>query len=138
MTPEELSSVGGRDCEASFLRNRTIPPQLLFRARELRKSQTSAEQILWECLRSRGLCNAKFRRQHNINRFIADFYCHAAALVIEVDGKIHDERKDIDAVRDRFFQSQGLTVLRFTNDEIFDGLGAVLQQIAHHVAAAPQ
>ena len=130
MTLEELSSVGGRD--------RTIPPQLLFRARELRKSQTSAEKILWECLRSRRLYNAKFRRQHNINRFIADFYCHAAALVIEVDGKIHEERKEADAVRDRFFQSQGLTVLRFTNDEVFDGLEVVLQQIAHHVAAAPQ
>ena len=67
---EDLSRLAG--C------HRRIPEQLLYRARELRQQQPPAEQILWSCLRGRRLSGAKFRRQHNIGRFIADFYCHEA------------------------------------------------------------
>ena len=63
---------------------RSIPQALLERARELRKQQTPTEEILWECLRDRRFLNVKFRRQHNIGQFIADFYCHTARLVIEL------------------------------------------------------
>ena len=69
--------------------DRSISQVLLERARELRKQQTPTEEILWECLRDRRLLNTKFRRQHNIGQFIADFYCHPARLVIELDGEIH-------------------------------------------------
>lgn len=110
--------------------NRQIPRELLQRARELRKQQTSAEAFLWECLRDRRLLKAKFRRQHNIGQYIVDFYCHAALLAIEVDGAVHDSQQVRDADRDEWIQSQGLTVLRFRNDEVFDELEKVLRAIA--------
>ncbi len=119
---EELSGVIGR--------MREIPRELLERARELRKRQTAAEVVLWECLRAKRLMGAKFRRQHNIGRFIADFYCHEARLVVEADGKIHDSQIEQDADRNEWMESQGLTVLRFTNDQIMDDLEVVLSSIA--------
>ncbi|NJK51258.1 endonuclease domain-containing protein [Candidatus Gracilibacteria bacterium] len=110
--------------------NRQIPRELLGRARELRKQQTSAEAILWECLRDRRFFKAKFRRQHNIGQYIVDFYCHAGLLAIEVDGAVHDAQQVKDADRDEWMQSHGLTVLRFRNDEVFDELEKVLGAIA--------
>jgi len=110
--------------------NRQISRELLGRARELRQKQTSAEEILWECLRDRRLLNAKFRRQHNIGQYIVDFYCHAALLAIEVDGSVHDTQQVKDADRDEWMQSHGLTVLRFRNDKVFDEIEKVLSAIA--------
>jgi very-short-patch-repair endonuclease len=110
---------------------------LLQRARELRQQQTSAEQILWECLRDRRFLNVKFRRQHNIGQFIADFYCNAARLVIELDGKIHDSRKVEDLDRDQWMQANQLTVLRFTNDEVDENLTEVLEKVAQIVEPSP-
>ena len=60
--------------------------------RELRQSATNAEKILWEYLRNRKLEGLKFRRQHPIDKFIADFYCHEKKLVVELDGAVHDEK----------------------------------------------
>ncbi|MBW4622611.1 MAG: DUF559 domain-containing protein [Cyanosarcina radialis HA8281-LM2] len=108
---------------------RQIPREILQRARELRKQQTSAEELLWECLRDRRFLKAKFRRQHNIGKYIADFYCHAALLAIEVDGAVHDSQLVGDADRDEWMQSHGLKVLRFRNDEVFDELEQVLGAI---------
>jgi very-short-patch-repair endonuclease len=109
----------------------------LQRAQELRKQQTPTEQILWECLRDRRFLNAKFRRQHNIGQFIADFYCHAARLVIELDGEIHNHQKFEDANRDEWMQAHGLTVLRFGNGEVLDNLGEVLGVIAEVLEPSP-
>jgi very-short-patch-repair endonuclease len=111
-------------------RYRQIPSALLQRAKELRQQQTPAEQLLWECLRDHQLLNKKFRRQHNLDRFIADFYCHEAKLVIELDGKIHETQVDQDANRDEWMRSQGLTVLRFTNEAVFNSPDQVLEAIA--------
>jgi very-short-patch-repair endonuclease len=66
------------------------------------------------------LLNAKFRRQHNLSQYIADFYCHAARLVIELDGGIHKLRQVEDADRDQWMQANGFTVLRFWNDEVME------------------
>jgi very-short-patch-repair endonuclease len=110
--------------------NRHIPEALLQRARELRQQQTPAEKLLWQCLRNRQLLNAKFRRQHNIGRYIADFYCHEARLVIELDGSIHQTRKTEDSIRDDWMQKNGFTVLRFTNQEVFNETERVLYAIA--------
>ncbi len=118
----ELSRIAG--CR------RQISWELLQRARELRQGQTSAEEVLWEYLRDRRLLNAKFRRQHNIGRYIADFYCHAIRLVVEVDGEIHNLRQVEDAARDALMREQGLTVRRFTNDEVLNHLERVLSTIA--------
>lgn len=115
-------------------RNRNVPETLLNRARELRAQQTPAEAILWECLRDRQLNNAKFRRQHNINSIIADFYCHSARLIIEIDGGIHATSRIEDQNRDRWSIDHGFTVLRFTNDQIFEALETVLTTIANTVS----
>jgi very-short-patch-repair endonuclease len=110
--------------------NRRIPEVLLQRARELRQQQTPAEKLLWQCLRNRQLLNAKFRRQHNISRYIADFYCHEALLVIELDGSIHKIQKIKDSIRNDWMQKNGFTVLRFTNLEVFNETEGVLYAIA--------
>ncbi|MCL1493827.1 MAG: DUF559 domain-containing protein [Pseudanabaena sp. Salubria-1] len=101
-------------------RERQIPQVLLQRARELRQKQTSAEKVLWECLRDRRLFEAKFRRQHNIGQYIADFYCHEAKLVIELDGDIHQNQQERDSDRDQWMQSHGFNVIRFSNQAILD------------------
>ena len=117
---------------------REIPQALLQRARELRQLQTSAEKILWECLRANRLNGAKFRRQHNIGQYIADFYCSAAKLVVELDGEIHQTQQERDGDRDAWMQANGLTVLRFNNTEITENLEQTLQAIADHLPSPPQ
>lgn len=71
--------------------------------KELRQSETTAEKILWKCLRGRKFHGLKFRRQHPLHKYIADFYCHEKKLVIELDGEIHsgeiNENYDRDEVR---------------------------------------
>jgi len=114
-------------------RGEGIPTVLLKRARELRQNQTSTEKIMWECLRDRRFCNAKFRRQHNIGQYIADFYCHEAKLVVEVDGEIHQTQQERDRDRNLWMQSNGLTVLRFSNQAIFNNLEETLQTISSYL-----
>jgi len=77
-----------------------IYPQKALRARELRQSMTEAEKLLWQHLRVNRLNGWHFRRQQLIAGFIVDFYCHAAGLVVEVDGSVHDNQIDIDLERD--------------------------------------
>ena len=92
---------------------------LFGRASSLRKQQTYAEEILWNYLRTKPLC-FKFRRQHPFSIYILDFYCHQLKLAIEVDGSIHnlDEVNQNDMVRQKQLEQEGLTFLRFSNDEI--------------------
>ncbi len=116
---------------------RHIPEVLLERARELRRIQTPAESILWECLRDRRLWDTKFRRQHNIGRYIVDFYCHQHRLVIEVDGEIHQYQQTEDEIRENWLRSQGFRVIRFTNDEVFHNLSAVLEEVALTLNPSP-
>ncbi|MBD2435855.1 endonuclease domain-containing protein [Nostoc sp. FACHB-110] len=111
-------------------KNRQIPDVLLERARELRKQQTPAEKILWECLKNRRLLNKKFRRQHNIDRYIVDFYCHEKLLIIEVDGSIHANQQTEDYIRENWLRSHDFTVIRFSNEQIFNDIELVLHTIA--------
>ena len=93
---------------------------LLFeRASELRKQQTFAEEILWNYLRTKPF-GFKFRRQHPFSVYILDFYCHQLKLAIEVDGSIHnlDEVKENDEIRQKQLEQEGLTFLRFSNNDI--------------------
>jgi adenine-specific DNA methylase/very-short-patch-repair endonuclease len=117
---------------------RRIPEALLQRARELRRQQTPTESILWECLRDRRLLSAKFRRQHNIGQYIADFYCHDARLVIELDGAVHQTQQDRDIDRDEWMQANGFRVLRFTNPEVEENLEIVLEAIAANLPSPSQ
>ena len=92
---------------------------------------TPAEQKLWSLLRRRQTIGVKFRRQHPVSRYIVDFFCHEANLVIEVDGGYHDhpEQKSSDQGRQKELESMGLTVIRFRNKEIEADLEWVLNTI---------
>ena len=92
-----------------------------------------AEDRLWQQLRNRRLCDAKFRRQYTIDRFIVDFFCSKAKLIVEVDGTIHDYTQEEDAVRQEFLEAQGLHVMRFTNAAVMKEMGTVLSRIAEAV-----
>ena len=91
-------------------------------AKFLRNSMTEAENKLWNELRDRRLDGYKFRRQHPIKRFIADFYCHEARLVVEIDGEIHngDCNKEYDEGRTYELTEYNIRVIRFTNWEILN------------------
>src|SRR5271169_935804 len=95
----------------------------------LRKQPTKAEDILWRSLRGSRFHGAKFRRQVPFDRFVVDFYCHAAKLVVELDGKQHEWFADYDASRTEVMESRGVRVLRFTNAEVCDDLDSVLGRI---------
>ena len=99
-------------------------------AAELRKSMTDAEKILWSILRKNQM-GFKFRRQHPIHRFIADFYCHALMLVIEIDGSFHDisNQKVYDIGRSDELQEFGIQVIRFRNEDILENPLSVIYDI---------
>lgn len=99
------------------------------RAKELRRNMTETERKLWQCLRANRLNGWHFRSQQIIGGFFADFYCHAAALVIETDGEIHLSQQEYDRERSRLIREYGIEVIRFTNEEIEDNLPQVLQKI---------
>ena len=100
-------------------------------ARMLRKQMTYAESLLWQRLRKKSLDGFRFRRQHPIGPYIADFFCNEAALVVEVDGGIHQEQDQTekDRRRDIALKQHRLAVLRFTNREIETDIESVLDQI---------
>ncbi len=97
--------------------------------REKRHQPTLAENMLWQRLRRHQVAGCQFRRQHAIDRFIVDFYCATAYLVIEVDGPIHDYTPEEDAARQECLESLGLRVIRFTNEQVVGELDEVLECI---------
>jgi adenine-specific DNA-methyltransferase len=107
----------------------------LERARELRRRLTPAEALLWRRLRGRQLGRSKFRRQHPVGPYFADFLCPACRVVVETDGESHlgDARRD--RKRDEFLRSEGFVVLRFWNTQVFDETDAVLEAIYAACAA---
>lgn len=114
-------------------------PKLIKLARELRQTQTEAEKLLWQLLRNRQIANAKFRRQHPINHYIADFYCNEHKLVIELDGSQHhtDEGKQKDSIRTEQLNKLGIRVIRFDNRQILTETEAVLEVIFDAVCPHP-
>jgi very-short-patch-repair endonuclease len=103
------------------------------RAKQLRKNMTPEEALLWQELRANKLAGWHFRRQQVIDGFIVDFYCHAASLIVEVDGGIHETQKERDAERDAHLTSRGFRIVRVTNDEVQHNLQGVLQKILEHL-----
>lgn len=103
--------------------------QVIQAAREMRYEPTEAEKILWGALRGRKLAGLKFHRQHVLGPLIADFYCAAARLVVEVDGDIHDYQKEYDSIRTKHLEDYGYHVIRFKNDMVLNDLENVLSQI---------
>jgi very-short-patch-repair endonuclease len=113
-----------------------VPSRLRSNARALRKSSTDAERILWSELRNHRLNGAGFRRQVPIQNYIADFMCHAAKLVIELDGGQHfsDQAEQADAARSAAIEAQGFKVLRFSNHDVMTNRAGVLETITAAVA----
>ena len=111
---------------------------LLSHARKLRRVTTDAEILLWNQLRNRQLLGFKFRRQHQFGKYIADFYCHEAKLVIECDGGVHSEVDawNHDQNRDAYMSSLGLRVLRFTNEQVLNETADVLNVIGSYLREA--
>jgi very-short-patch-repair endonuclease len=104
-------------------------------AKQLRGAMSPPEIALWLGLRERPAV-FKFRKQHPSGPYIADFYCHAARLVIEVDGQAHDfgDRPARDANRDRWFEAREIVVLRIPAIEIFQDCDAMIRGIVAVVA----
>jgi very-short-patch-repair endonuclease len=107
------------------------PPSGFEKARLLRKTMTRAEKHLWKYLRRNQLNGLRFRRQHPVKFFILDFYCHDAKLAVEVDGVGHREKaqQEYDQKRDSEINEMGIKVIRFTNEEVFNNIDSVLNQI---------
>jgi very-short-patch-repair endonuclease len=105
--------------------------RFIARARKLREQQTSAEARLWHALRNRKLQGWKFKRQWQIDRYVVDFACLGAKLVIELDGATHGTNAEMarDAGRTRVLESCGFHVLRVSNTEVFENLDGVLDTI---------
>ncbi|WP_159005415.1 endonuclease domain-containing protein [Bradyrhizobium sp. S69] len=106
------------------------------RAKQLRRSMTRAETLLWRHLKAHRLAMLGFRRQSPMGNYIADFVAHSCKLIVEVDGESHDfeERIRHDGRRDEWFASRGYRVLRFTNDDVMKNLEGVV--LAIDLAAA--
>jgi very-short-patch-repair endonuclease len=100
-------------------------------AKQLRKNMTDAERKLWEFLRHKQISGLKFRKQAPIGKFIVDFVCHEAKIIIELDGGQHDEEKNInyDNERSLWLSSQGYFVQRYWNNEIFENIEGVVDSI---------
>ena len=100
------------------------------RARELRRNMTQPERALWRLLRDRRLAVLKFRRQQPVGDYIADFFCEASNLIVELDGRSHDDRGEYDRRRQRWLESCGLRIMRISNDDILNDPEAVVIGIA--------
>ena len=121
----------------SPITQQTVTPAKLQRPQAMRRDMTPAERKLWSRLRAGRLEGIHFRRQQIIEPYIVDFYCHQAALVIEVDGDIHLQQQDYDQQREQGLRSHGLRVIRFSNTEINQNIDAVLAEILRTCSTAP-
>ncbi len=99
----------------------------------MRQAPTGAEDVLWQRLRNRQIKGYKFRRQHALDRFIVDFYCRDANLVLEVDGPIHERQGEEDKQRQEYLNLMGFQVIRFTNEQVLCDTQNVLAEITWHL-----
>nr|WP_218948569.1 MULTISPECIES: endonuclease domain-containing protein [unclassified Acinetobacter] len=108
-----------------------IDPALLEFAKSMRHTATDAEHLMWQLLRAKRFMNLKFRRQHVIEPYIVDFYCHEIGLVIEFDGSQHgmEDAVEYDAERTKFLEALGLTVVRYWNHDVLGRTDVVLEHL---------
>lgn len=106
-------------------------PSTLEKRRYLRNNMTEPEMKLWQYIKNKQL-GVKFRRQHSIGEYIADFYCTKLKLVIEIDGESHfdDEAIEYDIIRTNFFKNLGIEVIRFNNDEVMTNIEGIFDVIS--------
>jgi very-short-patch-repair endonuclease len=108
-------------------------------AKKMREVPTHAESMMWNELRAKKLGGHKFRRQHLIGRYIADFTCLKKRLIIEIDGLIHQlpENIESDEIRTFNLSKMGFTIIRFTNEEVLNNISFVLRKILSILATLP-
>lgn len=111
-------------------------PELFRYAQEMRKNPTESEKALWNILRKLRYKGYIFRRQHPVDIFIADFYCHKLKLIVEVDGDVHesDQAIEYDDGRSAELEKYGLNIIRFTNDQVLKETEKVSFQIQNFIA----
>jgi very-short-patch-repair endonuclease len=114
-----------------------INPETTAKARSLRTEMTYAERLLWQVLRHNQLNEHRFRRQHPIGQYIADFACIELKLVIELDGGQHQDQIAYDEHRTASMKAQGWRVLRFWNNDVLNNLDGVLTIITENLTATP-
>ena len=107
-----------------------IKRHMIERARKLRRETTPAERLLWNALRNSSFAGLKFRRQHPVGFYVADFCCMQEKLIIELDGDSHDFSEQKDRDRTETLNKEGYRVIRFSNADVFDNLDGVLVIIA--------
>jgi very-short-patch-repair endonuclease len=112
-------------------------PELFQYAQEMRKNPTDSEKLLWNILRKMRHKGFIFRRQHPVDIFIADFYCHKLKLIIEVDGGVHnsDQAKEYDDGRSGELEKYGLNILRFTNEQVLKETDKVTSHIQNYISS---
>ena len=129
-------------CSMAYLEKTRVPDYYFYAdsstvefAGRLRKKMTPSEKILWERLRRKNIRGMKFRRQHPIEYYVADFYCHEIRLVIEIDGPYHQriDQKEHDDNRSAEMDRFDIKLIRFTNDEINNHIGRVMQKIREEI-----
>ncbi len=100
-------------------------------AKEMRRDPTPAEDLLWQHLRRNRVIGCKFYRQYPIGRYIADFCCPDKGLIIELDGKVHESERNTayDKIRDRTLACEGMTVIRFQNDQVIQDINNIITRI---------
>ena len=115
---------------SNMARIRLPVSRLTKHARDLRERQTKAESLLWDVIRAKQLCGLKFRRQHPIDPFVADFACTKLQTIVEIDGGYHDYHYENDKVRQQYLEKRGWRVIRFSNEEVLEDVDAVSIAIA--------
>ena len=110
---------------------------IFLKAIVLRNNMTNAEEILWEELKNKEIFKDRWKRQHPIDIFIVDFYCHKHKLAVEVDGEIHlqEEVQEHDIGREHDITKLGIKILRFTNKEIFEEIESVKSKILQEISS---
>ena len=106
---------------------------ILEAARILRKSMTIPEKLLWDKLKEKQIYGLRFRRQHPIEFFIADFYCHQIRLVVEIDGEIHNQQEEYDDGRSAEMEKFFIKIIRFINYEVENEIDEVIEKITNIV-----
>ncbi len=109
-----------------------ILPLKIELASQLREDATFPEKLLWSKLRRKQVAGLKFRRQHVIGNYVVDFYCAKANLIIELDGRSHEGRKNYDNKRTEYLNSKGNRVVRYSNDDVLLNVDAVAEDIARY------
>jgi very-short-patch-repair endonuclease len=111
-------------------------PELFRFAQEMRKNPTESEKALWNILRKFRYKGYIFRRQHSVDIFIADFYCHKLKLIVEVDGGVHDsdQAMEYDDGRSAELEKYGLSIIRFTNDQVLKETDKITFHIQNYIS----